>query len=93
MKTKSEVLMDAKGIENLMRGYSGEEGGHFGFIAQADGKRHFFSGGNSEIIGCCIAEALANLVTVSPVGGDKFIDGVCEMAKDMARMIREKQPQ
>lgn len=93
MKKNAEFQMDARGIDNLMRGYSGEHAAHFGFIAQEDGKRQFFAGGRADIIGVSISEALANFIVITPGLKDDFIDNVCLTAKDMLKMIREKQPQ
>lgn len=93
MKGKAQFQMDANGIEKIMRDYGGNEAGHFGFIAQEDGRRHFFAGGRADIIGISISEALANFIVITPGLKDDFIDNVCMTAKDMLKMIREKQPQ
>lgn len=93
MKKNAEFQMDARGIDNLMRGYSGEHAAHFGFIAQEDGKRQFFAGGRADITSICIAEAMANFVIITPDIPDDFIDATAQMAKEMLRMMRDKQTQ
>lgn len=80
---KRQFERDADAIERLMCKYTGESAVHFGFIAQVNGQRKFCIGGRVDWGGVFLAEAIANLVKVTPGLDAGYIDSVADVAKSM----------
>ena len=89
-KEKAEFMVDAQTIDGIMRKYSDESGGHFGFICKG-GERQFFLGGRADLVAIHIAEAMATLVNVTPGLTSEFIDAVCFGAKEIYAGSGEKE--
>ena len=85
MRTNEQFKLDAATIDEIMKRYTGTDGAHFGFVAQADGKRQFFIGGRVDIGGLCVAEALANVVEMTPGLDETYIDMICETAHEFLK--------
>lgn len=81
-KEKAEFMIDAQTIDGVMRKYSDESGGHFGFICYGD-MRQMFLGGRVDIVGVRIAEAMAMIVDKTQGLTSEFIDAVCITAKEI----------
>ena len=91
--SNKEFERDAEQLDQLMSKYTGESGVHFGFIAQVNGGRKFCIGGRVDWGGVFLAEAIANLVRVTPGLDAGYIDNVANIAKDMLQEMGEEMPQ
>lgn len=78
-----DIKKDAQIIEKAMAPYGGADAAHFGFIAETENRRHFFLGGRTDIVGYHISEAIANIITITEGLDERFIDAICETAKEM----------
>ena len=85
---KADFMVDSQTIDGVMRKYSGEKAGHFGFICK-DGERQFFLGGRCDLVGVHLSEALAMLVNETPGLPSDFIDAVCKTAKEIYATMGE----
>lgn len=94
MRTEAQLKRDGDRIEEIMRGYTGTTGAHFGFIAMdgANGeKRQYFVGGRADLCGICLAEAIATFVHITPGMSEDFIDLVSSVAHDMLKDMNNAQ--
>lgn len=91
MTEQQKVEKDGSKLENIMKGYSGAGGGHFGLIVTANGKRHYCTGGRVDLVGICMSEALANMVRVTPQLDETYIDMIAESAKELLKEARKVQ--
>lgn len=82
---KKMIQLDADTLSRIMQNYTGTEGAHFGFIAFETGQRQFLFGGRTNLLGFCLGEAMARMVTMTPGLTPEFIDSVAATAKEILK--------
>ena len=88
MKNEIEMQRDVELINQILSGYDDKDSAHFIMIAQKDGSRCFLSGGDFDLMGAHLSEALARMVVESSGMDELFIDAVARTAKKALPILR-----